>query len=101
MKNILVSVHLLISKKENPTKDRIEFVLIVKEILTSVRWKQIISHLGIVEEKPQQKIARCYVKTAIEQNRANNLPFNKKEQIIDLPSSFSYGLPRFVVLHSQ
>ena len=54
-------------------RDKIESVLIVKNILRSVKWKQIISHLGIVEEKPQQKIARCYVKTAIEQSQENNV----------------------------
>lgn len=64
-------MHLLTNKKEKPMRDKKVSVLIVANTLNSVRWKQIISHLGTQEERPRVKTVKCYVKTVIEPNQEN------------------------------
>ena len=47
------------------------FVLFVKIILTCRKWKVPILHLGTKTEKRLREIAKCYVKTIIEENPEN------------------------------
>lgn len=53
------------------TKDKKEFVLLVPNIKKSTKWKATKLYLGIQEEKPLPKIAKCYAKMITEENREN------------------------------
>jgi len=59
--------------------DKKEFAQIVMNILKLMKWKQITSHLGMMEAKQYLKIVKCFVENVTEENpeykRANKLLF--------------------------
>ena len=72
MRNISVSEHSPRTTSEKHTRDKNESVPHVSRISNSMRWKQIISLLGLSEARRQPRTARCSVRIAIAQRVGNN-----------------------------
>jgi len=62
-------------------KNKKVYALCVKNTFLSQKWKQTILHLGMQVAKQMKIIAKCYVKSAIEESQENNIYKMKKDKL--------------------